>query len=220
LLPTRQVLECAKNLRDTFRQDWARDKDGTERLLMGQKATISAGVAIVHYKEDLRFALQAARSAEDAAKQAGKNALQISACRRSGEHSSAWCAWEYVDTLCELVEAFLPGPAKEPGASDRWAYNLRRESATLEVLPDSAKCAEIMRLVNRSEQDTRQRLSKTNDLTAGAQIANAFKTYAAQRTAKRTVKELSASDDDRREAFRDFVILCQTASFLARGRDE
>ncbi|MCR4413895.1 MAG: type III-B CRISPR-associated protein Cas10/Cmr2, partial [Thermoguttaceae bacterium] len=90
ILPTRTALACAKELRETFRMESKSPVDGKpELLLMGSRATVSAGLAIVHYKADLRFALRQARDAEKAAKKAGRDALQIAVCRRSGEHATA-----------------------------------------------------------------------------------------------------------------------------------
>ncbi len=226
LLPTNRVLQCAKKLSDTFRKDWAVDDTGTERLLMGRKATVSAGIAVVHYKEDLRFALDKAREAEKEAKSAGRDAMRILACRRSGEHAGAWCGWEFVDTLQQFVQVFLPDTSQErEGASDRWAYHLRKESGILEGLPIEAMSAEIARLVNRSERETRELLAALpgggDASRAGELVAEIFNTYAAlhvvahSRTGKQTSEMESAQ-----AAFRDFVTLCQTASFLARGRDQ
>lgn len=227
LLPTRNALACAQRLSAIFRQDWAPDVTGQERMLMGSTATISGGLAVVHHKEDLRFALQAAREAEAAAKEGGRDALHIAVCRRSGEHASARCPWDYVDRLQKLVDAFLPTKNGRPGASDRWAYHLRQESEVLQQLPDDARRAEIARLVNRSEQETRKRLGETRGVTpdgtpgvtAGAQIAAAYAAYADLR-AKSAAPTTTAADGPRAAAFRDFVTLCQTASFLARGREE
>ncbi len=227
LLPTSEALACAWKLSTTFRQDWARDATGQERMLMGSTATISGGLAVVHHKEDLRFALQAARDAEAAAKEGGKDALHIAVCRRSGEHASARCPWDYVDRLQKLVDAFLPTKNGRPGASDRWAYHLRQESEVLQQLPDDARRAEITRLVNRSEQETRKRLGETrretpdgtSGVTAGAQITAAYAAYADLRT-KSAAPTAAAADGPRAAVFRDFVTLCQTASFLARGREE
>lgn len=225
LLPTSRALQCAKELSDTFRKDWATDDGGIERLLMGCKATVSAGMAVVHYKEDLRFALDQARAAEKEAKSAGRNALQIIACRRSGEHAAAWCGWDFVDTLGQLVAAFLKGEQGQDGASDRWAYQLRTESEVLDGLPIEAMKAEIARLVNRSEPETRVRLAALSGngeaSRAGEMVARAFEHYANLRkiAAEQAGKDKSPPEL-LKETFRDFVTLCQTASFLARGRDQ
>ena len=69
LLPAACALRCAGELVATYQRDWSEDG----RLLPGCRATVSAGLAVVHYKEDLRFALQAARDAEKAAKSAGRD---------------------------------------------------------------------------------------------------------------------------------------------------
>src|SRR5262249_30102780 len=89
LLPTQTVLECAGKLRAAFSE------------CLDGHGSISAGVAVVHYKEDLRFALEQARTAEKAAKRVGKthgdpsikDALALSVCRRSGEHTIAVLGW-------------------------------------------------------------------------------------------------------------------------------
>lgn len=219
LLPSSEALACARKLHDTFRQDWATDAAGRERMLMGNAATISGGLAVVHYKEDLRFALQAARGAEHAAKMDGRNALQVAVCRRSGEHATARCPWDFVDTLRQWVDAFLPDGEGNPGASDRWAYHLRRESDVLQCLPENAIRAEIARLVNRSERETRMRLGETRSVTAGSRIAQAYSDYASRRAQEPASAPKSAADMHE-QVFQEFVVLCQTASFLARGRDE
>ncbi|HUY35538.1 MAG TPA: type III-B CRISPR-associated protein Cas10/Cmr2 [Pirellulales bacterium] len=219
LLPTASALACAQELNATFRSDWKGDDQRRERLLMGGKATLSAGLAVVHYKEDLRLALQWARDAESAAKKGGRDALQLTVCRRSGEHATAICPWEFVPKVEHWLEAFL-GQDGVPGASDRWAYHLRAELDTLVGLNPEAMRAEIRRQVQRSEKPTRLRLSRQGDPeTAAEEIGAAFHEY----------RLLDVPDDDggeprRRiqcdgEALGQFITLCQSASFLARGRD-
>ena len=122
-----------------------------ERLLtlMGHTATASAGLAIAHYKADLRAVLEAARKAEHAAKQADRNALGIAVLRRSGEHSQVVCPWQFVPTLNRLVQAFVQG------ASDRWTYHLHADIETLACLESKAVTAEIARVVNHGELASR-----------------------------------------------------------------
>ncbi len=215
LLPTRTALACASELSRTFRQNWLRDEDEhQERLLMGERATVSAGLAIVHYKEDLRFALAEARTAEKDAKNAGRDALQISACRRSGERAMALCPWEFVDELERWVQAF------SQRASDRWAYHLRAEMETLQALPVAAMQAELSRQIGRSEDLTRRLLGDGDPEKAEQRIVAAFDAY---RLATRPAAHDGQSAERRftdSQAFSQFVSLCQSASFLARGRDE
>jgi len=181
---------------------------------MGERATVSAGLAIVHYKEDLRFALGEARKAEKAAKNAGRDALQISACRRSGEHATALCPWNFVDKVERWVQVF------SQRASDRWTYHLRAELETLQALPVEAMQAELRRQIGRSEDSTRRLFGDEDPKAAGERIVAAFDAY-------RLAMRPAGQDDqpaERRftdsQAFSQFVSLCQSASFLARGRDE
>jgi CRISPR-associated protein Cmr2 len=174
--------------------------------MMGPEATVSGGLALVHYKYDLRQALDAARDAEKKAKGACKDALGIKVCRRSGEHSQAVCPWDRVPWLVKLTEAF------KEGASDRFAYHLARELPTLEALPPEAVAAEIGRLAGRTEQGSRLKLTgKEKPREAGAVAAEWFEAYR-QAMDKRGMQTA--------EALKAFVVLCQAAAFLARGRDE
>jgi len=174
-LPVDTVLDCARELREAFRS----------REVMGSKAGISAGVAVGHVKEDLRYVLQSARNAEKRSKDRGKDRLTLAILRRSGEHASATCAWGYVGTLVDQVTAF-------GDSSDRWAYQIRRQLPVLKGLPPEAFAAELRRLLHHSEK-------------ADPRFAADFEEFLRM-----------AGGEDRRE---EFVILCQSASFLARGRD-
>jgi CRISPR-associated protein Cmr2 len=210
LLPTNTALKCAQELQKAYTSEYY-TKDGRDYLMMGREATLSAGLAIVHYKEDLREALAAARGAEKHVKKSGKDALQIAACRRSGEHTSALCPWPYVQDVADLVEAFLPRDEK-PGASDRWAYHLAGDAPTLVGLPEPAMTREIRRRVQRADEASRDRLGKGDARRAGEKIEGDFAKYL------RLVRERKPRMDVG-PALANFITLCQTASFLARGRD-
>lgn len=200
LLPVTQVVGSAQSLQTAYQESL---KDSL-RDLTGHNAGISAGIAVVHYKEDLRFALQAARDAERAAKNSGRNRLALAVCRRSGEHTAATMPWTMCGAFGELVEQFVDG------VSDRWTYKLRAESGTLIGLDWDAVVAETRRLLKRIEapDDLKKRFG---ELAAGLLLS-------------------CRSDFDRRHPKADaaaaveavltnFLTLCQSASFLARGRD-
>jgi CRISPR-associated protein Cmr2 len=192
LMPTRVALACAHALNERYQANWKGHGPASDGGMVG---TLSAGMAVVHAKEDLRFALNAARSAEKAAKDAGKNRLCVRVCRRSGEHTSATLPWDLVPQLEKLVEAFAGG------ISDRWTYRLRAELPTLadEKVPKDAFGAETRRLLTRLEAEKKQ---KDEFSTA---VVRFF--------------DLLASES-RRRCEVDFLNLCQAAAFLARGRDE
>ncbi len=111
-------------------------------------------------------------------------------------------AWDQVGILQELVQLFI---AK---ATDHWTYTLRRELPTLagSLVPDELFAAELSRLLERVDsQEQKGRLKP---------LVESFLTE--------YLKAMSAKDPERkRDQLReDFVTLCQSASFLARGRDQ
>lgn len=197
-LPTETAVECARKLREKFGE-----------ALPG--ATLSGGIAVVHYKEDLRFALGQVRKAERAAKKVSrvtpepdkprKDAFAVTVCRRSGEHSTVVMGWDETGHLQQLVTAF------RDGASDRWAYKLREELTTLIHLPLEAGRAEAMRLVGRGEFGGKEKQERFE-----AVIERLFEAYREQMTDP--TRNWPAPD-----VLAGFVTLVQTASFLARGRE-
>ncbi len=208
LLPARRAVECAVMLRRAFRGEnedppgWTA-KDGHQFLTMGNRATLSAGIAFVHFMEDLRLALSAARQAEKSAKNAGRNWLTLRFMRRSGERPQAGLAWCLAPWFQKLVETFAAG------ATDRWAYRLRQELPTLQGkdLPSAAISAEIRRLVNRTKKD-----NQAPDSTgpSGEEAERWWRTFSeAGRRRGRSQAELLET----------FTLLCQGASFVARGHD-
>jgi CRISPR-associated protein Cmr2 len=180
LLPTETVLACAAKINEEFARNW------TKGLQVKEPATISGGLVIAHYKEDLRFVLEEARKAEKAAKEAGRNALQIRVCRRSGEHTSAIVPWGFLAAVQKWVAGFMKK------ASDRWVYKLRGDLPVLAREKSMFKL-ELGRQLGRAEGETRKLLPVT-------EIQEDFDKY------------LGTTED--------FVTLLQTASFLARGRDQ
>lgn len=204
LCPVSTALDCARSLGDAFSgrddpaEDGWRDCGDRRRITMGVRASMSAGVALVHYREDLRDALETARAAEHAAKDAGRGLLALVAARRSGETARAICPWPFVAWLDDLRRAFADG------ASDRWTYRLRAESPALASdLPLEAVRSEIGRLVTRADADAGGGSLERLD------VAGAFETYRELRTGAAAGAVLW-----------DFTILCQSAAFMARGRDD
>ncbi|MEJ5276599.1 MAG: type III-B CRISPR-associated protein Cas10/Cmr2 [Thermogemmata sp.] len=204
LLPVSTVLACVRKLQQIYTSDWY-THNGREYLMMGSRATLSGGIVLVHATDNLRLALQDARAAEHQAKEAGRDALAITVRRRSGEHTTAVCPWTFVERVQDWVNAFWQG------TSDRWAYHLYAERQTLTALPPEAIQAEMRRQLQRAEQPT-PRLIPPDQL---------LKTFQQLRDSAVEVNGASrrrfASPG---EALENFLTLCQSASFLARGRDE
>lgn len=208
LLPARRAVECTAELYRAFRGEdggppgWT-ERDGRQLLTMGNQATLSAGIAFVHHMEDLRLALAAARQAEEAAKDGGRDSLTLRFMRRSGEHSRAGLSWMLTPWFQELVEIFVRG------ATVRWAYRLRQELPTLQGrnVPEAAVSAEIRRLVDRTKGD-----DETADSPgpSGSDVERWWQAFSKAR------KERGRAGADLLE---EFTLLCQGASFVARGHD-
>jgi CRISPR-associated protein Cmr2 len=195
LLPTETVLACADDLNRAFRSDPTGyyHLDGKDLLMMGPNATVSAGVAVVHYKEDLRAALEMARAAERRAKDAGRDALSLTVARRSGEHANVVLPWGLAEPLAKAVGLFKQ-------ASDRWAYRMRQ---LLPVFaeggpPEEAFLAELRRQLARGDDPETRNLPVID-------FYNRLRGRSPHEAWTRTAERL--------------VILWQSASFLARGRD-
>lgn len=203
LLPVSTALRCALELQQAYTADWY-TKDHREYLMMGSQATLSGGMVVVHAKDDLRLALADARRAEKQAKLSGRDALAITIRRRSGEQTAAVSPWSFVASVGEWAAAF------QEGASDRWAYRLYADRPTLEQLPVGAIKAEMRRQLRRTEEPT-------PGLIPPDSLAEAF-----DRFRQNTVETDGASRprfESTAVALNQFLTLCHTASFLARGRD-
>ncbi|MEW6741240.1 MAG: type III-B CRISPR-associated protein Cas10/Cmr2 [Planctomycetota bacterium] len=206
LLPASTSLACAAALSVAVRKAWE-----THGLPRAEQATVSAGLAVVHRQEDLRLALDAARNALRDAKNQGRNALVVNVCRRSGEPTSSLCPWPFAATVNDWIGAFLSRDGKAP-ASDRWAFHLHAELSTLTALPLEGMKAEIRRRVDRTQGTARLRLGKTTSSSAGQVLERAFEHY------HQLVTSPPRAFDDAL-SLTHFLMLCQSASFLARGKD-
>ena len=195
VLPTRTALACALELNQQFASSW----NETLGQFGGDSPTISGGIVVVHYKEDLRFALGQAREAEKWAKGKGRDRLALTICRRSGEHTSVVIPWGIVGELQKWNIKF------DAGASDRWLYTLRSELPALGggLLPWEGIEAEVRRLVGRVE-DKDKRIDPDN--------AVRLLKVCREATSKR-----ENEPQDRGKILGDFITLGQSASFLARG---
>ena len=202
LLPIASVVRCADALREAFQGSTHGSLGG-----MGRRATLSAGIAFVHHLEDLRFALQAAREAESQAKEAGKDLICFKVVRRSGEHATATLPWPLAGWFADLTHLFAKG------ATDRWAYRLRAELPVLSGVgtPEEMVPAEIRRLGDRIED--RAWSERAGDLSPGELIAGWWRDY------WKLLRVREGREVRLGEALREFVTLCQGASFVARGRD-
>ncbi|HEX5502606.1 MAG TPA: type III-B CRISPR-associated protein Cas10/Cmr2, partial [Thermomicrobiales bacterium] len=123
-LPLDSVLACADALRGRFRD--------TMPETAGQEATLSVGVAIVHYHEPLNEALAWARAAERAAKRHGpreKNGLAVALYTRSGGGAPTTVVQNWDETPAGPVADYWHpwiDAHREDALPDGAAYELRR----------------------------------------------------------------------------------------------
>jgi CRISPR-associated protein Cmr2 len=207
LAPTATILKCAKKIHDDLLDKDPLEKDPKKKL------TSSGGIAIAHYKYDLREALEAARKAEKKAKDSGRDCLGLTILRRSGTHTTAVLPWKAVNVLQKLIKAF------QNNKTDRWSYQLRREWDMIvgedfkdpknqENIPPQLHeiiDAEMRRLIERSDKPPKKAFKLYQILVC--RIENQMK----KEKDNSTIISLKARDDA--------LTLIQSASFLARGKE-
>jgi len=156
------------------------------------------------------MAVDYAPKAEKDAKSAGRNLLTLYFMRRSGEHAQARLPWTCTSWFQEVTQNFAAG------ATDRWAYRLRAELPTLQApdLPDAAVSAEIRRLVDRTRKDDAASGSSGPSGTDAEQWWQNFSGAVRQHSEKKQRTPPSTA-----ECLKMFTLLCQGASFVARGHD-
>ncbi|GAO75189.1 type III-B CRISPR-associated protein Cas10/Cmr2 [Meiothermus ruber] len=93
-LPVNRAIACGQELSESFRH----------RV----RGTLSAGIAVVHYREPLSQSLQWARDAEKAAKDGGRNALAVALHTRGGAPITVVRPWDRLRWR-ELLQSFEQG---------------------------------------------------------------------------------------------------------------
>ena len=119
--------------------------------------------------------------------------------------------WAQTAALQTLVDDFSP-PAS---VSDRWTYRLRAELPTLSglVVPLPAAVAELRRLLDRLEMPLEQRRSFADRIVA---FLEGYRAWWAEEPRRGNLSD----DEVKAQMLQGFVTLCQSASFLARGREQ
>lgn len=141
MLPVNQAIACAKELSDQFRH-----------VVRG---TLSAGVAIVHYREPLSMSLEHARSAEKAAKnKADKNKSNHGNRLAVALHTRGGSPVTVVDTWDDLAWDTLKAAYTPGGITRGVAYEFRELAREWpEIAGSSALQAEARRILERKESN-------------------------------------------------------------------
>jgi CRISPR-associated protein Cmr2 len=145
-LPVRSAVACAEALAAKF----------AEKFKEKVKGTLSAGVAIVHYRQPLSLSLQAARQAEKAAKDGGRDSLCLALHTRGGQPlliTQKWEAWQDFGTWLAAFE--------KKQLTRGVAYELRglaREFENLTVPPELL-CLEAERIWKRKQSESKDKIT-------------------------------------------------------------
>jgi len=158
LLPLDSVLTVTDKIEQAYRdafQGWPNEalplnEDG-QRIPF----TISAGIAIVHHLYPLDAALEAAREAEHAAKNAyGRNAVCVALLKRSGEPlqvGGKWCIDDLESGTLGLVADVKEHFAKKR-LSSKFAYEVAAEAQVVSGIEGAAQPT-LKRLLERHKTD-------------------------------------------------------------------
>ncbi len=203
LVPVVEAVSCAHDLHLQF------------QALLGSEVSLSGGIAVVHYKEDLRYAIKVARKAEKDSKRIDcnkghtpeKSAITIAVCRHSGEHSQFTMSWKtdrgfHTNNFNELVRRF------QAGLSDRWVYRFRELLDDVIAIDADAVESELQRLLARIDLPETMSLAQVSDLI----LNQLWRPYLAEMTGQGRSWGLP-------KVCGHFATLLQSASFMARGRD-
>lgn len=128
LVPLATALPCLEEIRKSIQSPQH----------LGNRVTISAGVAVSHWRDPLGRALEAARRAEKSAKQAGRDRFAIHADKRSGETLEIVLRWK-METRLGLLDVIPTlggtlerrGSDEPPLAGAKAVYQLREELPAL-----------------------------------------------------------------------------------------
>jgi len=132
-LPVNQAIACAQELSEAFRYQ--------------VRGTLSAGIAVVHYREPLSISLGNAREAEKAAKNGGRDALAVALHTRGGIPTTVVRRWDNLRWL-ELLESFAQGDLTQG-----LAYELRELGRAWQQEMNVAYLqAEAERILGRKER--------------------------------------------------------------------
>jgi len=128
-LPIEEVLKCAYDLQKKFKE------------VLSPKASMSAGIVIVHHKYPLYLALEEVNNAEKKAKKHyGKNAFCLRFLSHGGEPRECGGNWEFFGFIDELICKF-----KNEEISSRFPYDYFEIVEELYDKNNNSKIREILK---------------------------------------------------------------------------
>jgi CRISPR-associated protein Cmr2 len=192
-VPVDWVLKCARRLYEAFERTMQEALKGIEV----KRPTLSVGVAIGHFLENLEDLLAYGRAAEKAAKQPNRDGLAVHLHKRGGVPVKVRKQWVHrLDLSVEQYASwFLDG-----AISGRTPYELHRLADVYEEWKDEATLAEAIRCDAIRVIDKKRPGGPTSQMEA---IRNEMKRV--------------SKPEDLREFARELLIARQLASVLRQG---
>lgn len=226
MLPASKALECANELRKIysgigsvkiadkyeFNNQMLYVNGRPYTTMMGEKATISAGIAVIHQKSPLRFGIQLAREAEKYAKEnIGRNAFAVFVMKRSGQIERTGSHWDVngVDVVTEALS--ITEKAEKLRLSHRSLYKFRDED--LLALPNEFLDDLIGFILKKSDA---QNKDSEEFRTFAAMFKGFFKTIC-----EGSEVHVSSTEtyDRNLEKFKKPLDLLRTIRFMKRGEE-
>jgi len=161
-LPVEDALKCAYDLNETFKD------------LLGEKASVSAGIVFVHHKYPLSLALKEVRDAQKRAKRDyGRSAVCIKHISGSGQIRTTGFRWEDKNFFDEIVKKY-----SDEELSSKFAYDLVDLVRMLQGRENKVKDEALSILEREIKRLYRRKVSKDNvDKDFEEKLLNTMKRY-------------------------------------------
>lgn len=161
-LPVEDSLKCAYDLNNAFKD------------LLGEKASVSAGIVFVHHKYPLSLALREVRDAQKKAKRDyGRSAVCIKHISGSGQVRTTGFRWEDKNFFDEIVEKY-----SREELSSKFAYDLVDVVRMLQGKENKVKDETLSILKREIKRLYRRKVSKDNvDKDFEEKLLNTMKKY-------------------------------------------
>lgn len=161
-LPVEDALKCACYLNKAFKS------------LLGEKASVSAGIVFVHHKYPLSLALREVRDAQKRAKRDyGRSAVCIKHISGSGQIRTTGFRWEDKNFFDEIVKKY-----SDEELSSKFAYDLVDVVRMLQGKENKVKDEALSILEREIKRLYRRKVSKDNvDKDFEEKLLNTMKRY-------------------------------------------
>ncbi len=201
MLPATKAIDCAKALREKFRQSYSTNK---KYILPGNGMDVSVGLAIGHFKAPLQMLVREAQVAEKRAKSDYERAaFAVSLYKRSGEIIHWGAKWDSnaIDLMKELTRLTSEGDGKGK-LSGRFPYAL---AALLKPYQLKGDNSEMVPIIEKEVGHAIKQQGTDLKLETREKLANQIFDY------------LKSEQVQKKQE--DFINLFMTETFINRNRE-